>query len=425
MKNKMKTLPRPFFLLATALLTACGGGSSSTGGTPTTYTALCSNGTTMTSTTSQASAQAMCPSAAASVPIVTSIPATTYAAGSQEKLAFDYLNNARSTCGFGLLAQDTLLDLSTRNHAGYMQANNITTHYEVQGNPGFTGYAPWDRATYVGYVGTTSEVALGEPSSAAIPTAFSVDSVRTLLAAPYHFRSMMEGWRDIGVAVNTSANQGNYLVMNPGYKSTASKQQPAAGTVLTYPCQGTTDVETAMAGEQPWPIPGRTDAIGQSVLVQVAEGSTLVIHSSSMTRVGGPGIDAGTVANGSVLGNTSPLLKLDWSNDTNNRFTNRYNVAMLMPDKVMYMGGVYRVQLTGTVDGVLFSKDFTFTTGKEVVYNNCITTTNTSINNNYLYGGNMTVTERDRQLGLVPFYCSGASGGNLVTPTAATLAKIF
>jgi uncharacterized protein YkwD len=57
------------------------------------------------------------------VPIVTTIPAATYAAGSQEKAAFDYLNNARASCGFGKLAQDTKLDLSTRNHATYMQVH--------------------------------------------------------------------------------------------------------------------------------------------------------------------------------------------------------------------------------------------------------------------------------------------------------------
>ncbi len=424
MNHKMKTKTIPT-LLATAILTACGGGGGTSTGsaspTATSYFGTCG----ASSTVSQAAAQALC--VPVSVPIVTSIPATTYAAGSQEKLAFDYLNNARSTCGFGLLAQDTKLDAAAANHAAYITGNNDYSHYETQGNPGFTGYSSVERAAYMGYVGTLSEVLAGDISKGTTANSFSVDSVRSLLAAPYHFRSMMEGWRDIGVGIRyASATSGSYIVSDPGYKSTAAKQQPAAGTVLTYPCQGTTDVETAMAGEQPWPIPGRTNAIGQPVLVQVAEGSTLVLNTYTMTRVGGAGIDAGTVANGSVAGNASPLLKLDWSNDTNSRFTNRYNVAMLMPDKVMYAGGVYRVQVMGTVDGALFNKDFTFTTGKVDAYNSCLSSTNTNINNNYVYGGgSMTLTERDRQLGLVPFYCSGASGGNLVAPTANTLAKVF
>jgi uncharacterized protein YkwD len=425
----MKHTKLPLTLLATALLASCGGGGSSTPVTPTGYTATCANGTTRYSPYSIADAQAMCTSAvAASVPIVTNIPATTYAAGSQEKLAFDYLNRARSSCGFGLLAQDTLLDLSTRNHANYMQVNNVTSHYETQGNPGFTGYSDVERAVYVGYVGTTGEVALGAPSTAIIPTTFSVDSVRTLLAAPYHFRSMMEGWRDIGVAVNISpaGSNGNYLVMDPGYKPTQAKQQPAAGTVLTYPCQGTTDTEMAMANEDPWPLPGRRNAIGQSVIVQVAEGSTLVLTSYSMTRVGGPGIDAGTLANGSVAGNTSPLLKLDWSNDTNSRFINRYNVAMLMPDKTMYAGGVYRVQVAGTVDGAAFAKDFTFTTTGRAAYDACLVAPNAyGVLNPYVCAGGSASIAEVRTLNGQPTKLVCGSPGVVCTYQPAIRTDLF
>ena len=45
---------------------------------------------------------------------------------------------------------------------------------------------------------------------------------------------------------------------------------------------------------------------------------------------------------------------------------------MLMPDKTMFFGSTYQVQVTGLVDGVAFSKDFTFTTGGLATYNACL-----------------------------------------------------
>ena len=105
--NKLSTL-------ALALtLAACGGGgggspTTPTPSNPTSYTVACPNGTTAISLVSPTDTS-VCP-VPTSVPIVTSVPAATYAAGSQEKAAYDYLNNARSTCGFGLLAQSAQLD---------------------------------------------------------------------------------------------------------------------------------------------------------------------------------------------------------------------------------------------------------------------------------------------------------------------------
>lgn len=93
----------------------------------------------------------------------------------------------------------------------------------------------------------------------------------------------------------------------------------------------------------------------------------------------------------------------------------------------MFPGSTYRVQVTGLVDGAAFSKDFTFMTGGVAFYNACITATNLRINNNWLYGGAgyLTIADRDRDLGYVAGYCSGGSGGNLLAPTTATLARIF
>jgi hypothetical protein len=180
--------------------------------------------------------------------------------------------------------------------------------------------------------------------------------------------------------------------MNFGSKPNDANQQPDKGGGLSYPCQGVKEAAVSLGSESPWPWPGH-GAFGQPVLIQVAEGSRLALGTYSITRVGGPGIDAGSTINGSIAGQTTMIQKLDWSNDTNQILTNRYNVAMLMPDKTMMPGGVYRVQVTGTVDGTLFTKDFTFSTTGEAEYKTCLA----DANNNRLYGS------------LTPNYCAGGS----------------
>jgi len=110
-------------IILTALLTACGGGGSGgSNGGQAYYYYTCTDGTSRTSTVSQADAQAQCPSkvysvicadqstktstvsqAAANalcpVGVVTSVAPSTY---TDEKLvAFNQLNDDRAQCGFG------------------------------------------------------------------------------------------------------------------------------------------------------------------------------------------------------------------------------------------------------------------------------------------------------------------------------------
>lgn len=85
--------------------------------------------------------------------IVTSVPTATYAAGSEELAAFNLLNAERQRCGFGLLAQNTKLDQSSRAHASWLIANNFDGHIEDSNVPNFfTGVTPDDRANAAGYV---------------------------------------------------------------------------------------------------------------------------------------------------------------------------------------------------------------------------------------------------------------------------------
>ncbi|BAP89094.1 SCP-like extracellular [Burkholderiales bacterium GJ-E10] len=109
------------------VLSACGGG----GGGSASPTPATPPGPTTSTATAQGN--------------VGTLPSPEYAAGSNELAAFQQLNQMRQECGFPSLADNSLLDKATTNHLNYMIANNSWSHYETQGNPDFTGYAPSNR----------------------------------------------------------------------------------------------------------------------------------------------------------------------------------------------------------------------------------------------------------------------------------------
>lgn len=150
-------------------------------------------------------------------------------------------NAYRSAIGAPVVAGDAQLDAAARNHANYLILNRSGGHFEQVGNPGFTGYAPQDRASAAGFRGyTVSEVVtrLG-------------DGVRVLWNAPYHRLGMMHpqavavGWSGMSRTVGDIA----YDFGRP------------APDVLRSPAAGQTGVPTSWSGDE-YPAPQPADAAG-------------------------------------------------------------------------------------------------------------------------------------------------------------------
>ena len=309
-----------------AALAACGGGGGDATPTATTPTA-----TTPPAPTAQST-------------IVTSVPAATYAAGSDERAAYDLLNAERQKCGFGLLAQDTRLDAAAAAHVNYLLKNNVFSHAETAGLPGFTGVNPITRTAAQGYLGS----AVGEDGGG---VESGLANMRVLLVAPYHLSSLVSNYVDVGLSFQktTVAQQfSSALFIDLGVKTTNNPGQlPATGTVLNYPCDGAVDVKPSFAGESPnWAATTGIGAGGTPIVLTAPNGETLAITNASITPVGG-----GIV----------PVQVLTAANDPN-KFL-KINKALIIPPSSLVANSSYRVQITGTVAGAAFSKDFTFKTG--------------------------------------------------------------
>lgn len=296
----------------------------------------------------------------ASTIVTAAAPTPTYAGGSEELAAFNLLNAERSACGFGTLTQSAQVDAAARAHADWEHINWVYSHYENQSTypTGFTGYDGSARITFQGYTG------LGGSSDNIIATLTTsskvgkgVESIRAWLAAPFHSRGLIGGFRDVGVAIRSNndvgtANTAVFGQLNLAYKSAVGKQLPASNEILTYPCQGTSGVDYRLTGEEPNPVPGRdlaANPLGHPVIIKVRDGNTLSITTATMTSVG---------TNTAIALRSAAQTKAD---DTGNRFTS--SEAYVIPDAPLSPNTTYSVTITGTNSSVPFTKTFTFTTG--------------------------------------------------------------
>ncbi len=299
------------------------------------------------------------------------VPAPTYPALSEELQAFNTLNEIRSRCGHGQLAQHPALDISTAGHARWLVYNETVDHTQSAGSPHFTGTSPLDRMIAAGYLTSSAQASVSEQLAYYTSGAdgndtigFGVESTRGLLNAPYHANAMLDGFRDVGVGVRNAIDAGapnatmpgagrRAIVFNTGYRISAGSQAAAQddNVVLTYPCNGDTNVARALYHEEPNPVPGRDlsiNPLGTSIMVSLKAGRTLSIDSVVLINT--------------TTGTSTPLrTPVTGANDYLGAFGRHQ--GYVAADNPLAAQTQYQVSLTGRNNGVSFLKTFVFTTG--------------------------------------------------------------
>lgn len=318
-----------------AILAACGGGGgggSSGGGTDNSSGSTGSTGSTSTSG-------------------ATSGNQTTpqYASGSIEASAFQLLNQQRQQCGFPALSENTYLDKGSAAHANYEQANNSVGDKEKSGLAGYTGADYQARAVAAGYPSGISVggVSTGFWTSATLTNdEYAQHYILGLLSGVYHVGVLMSPTTDVGVGSATTTYS-NFPEQWAAISFGNPKAQITNGP-LTFPCQGTTGVAYAGAGETPTP-PNVSSQWGTPVDVTGNFTDTITLTSGTMTD---------------SSGNTITLQLLDSANDPNKELA-AYE-ATAYPSSALTPNTTYSVSITGTDNGVAFSRTFSFTTGNLV-----------------------------------------------------------
>ncbi len=315
---------------------------------------------------------------------------------------------ARTSCGLGGLSVDTALDDIAIKHANYIKyvfANSTPTSFNAHvenkisdiasltgsNNPFFGGLDFSDRLLNAKYsnaqYGATENIAqsvyFNSAGSFLKTDVVATSMAKSLLAAPYHLRSLMLPTSSaVGSAMvlykpdakNPALNQG-YVLVSHASATQATKDTTVSG-VFTYPCQGVTDTVTALYSESPNPVKGtgrdlRTDPIGQPVYVSMPSANKIKVSNIKFRD---------TQRNTNV-----PIQLIDFDNDpyVNTNYALPANEAFILPltDALkscevnravnqsqqcgLYGNTKYQVSFDILVDDKnLESKSFTFTTGK-------------------------------------------------------------
>ncbi|MBK4737928.1 hypothetical protein [Noviherbaspirillum pedocola] len=358
-------------LLAGLALSGCGGGgggdssgSSTSGASGTSSTSSnAGSGSNTPSTVTLASAIAVDP--------VTSVPAATYQAGSEEAQIFQDLNNLRGAMGIGLLQQNLKLDFAAGNHRHFLESHNLYQnatylhstfngilgpHYEDAALLGFTGQAPADRAVFAQYTGTVAEnVTVNTPAG---------QCVSSLANTVYHLISLVNWYREVGISVTP----GKVCTIELGHDAAngMKPQLPKAGSVSVLPANGQTGVDPTFFNQMEVPTPaadiGAGTGVGHPVLVNLySQGAETLaptdigVISFSLTRVSdGAKVDARILTAPGVLSMGAAL-----TSDAN--ITSNGNLVLL-PTSPLDAGTTYKVTFVGAVKQSPVAKTWTFST---------------------------------------------------------------
>lgn len=300
--------------------------------------------------------------------------AATYAPGSAELGGWNVLQGARTLCGFGALTRNSKLDAVALNHAKYLVDLSIATgtselsHLETPGVDGFTGIFPWDRTQAAGYGTRVAEILEATVWDYVNPPTFpsmeerGANSMHSLLNTVYHLSGAMYEGAEAGfgaymkttlIDATTWREEYRFGSLN-GYET--KHITLGAGQVVTYPCQGSSDVPTFFipANESPNPFPAMTldsQKVGPPIYLKVDAAQVLQVTSSNV----------------SLNGVSVPTTLLTHTNDPNiDVYGKPYidpNEVFVIPMTALLPNSYYQVTLTGTVNSLPFNRSFTMRTG--------------------------------------------------------------
>lgn len=211
------------------------------------------------------------------------------------------------------------------------QVKGLGIHREAPGTAGFSGYTMRDRASHFGYPSAPMAEDIthaGEPVAA---IAQWVDSV-------YHRFPIMRP--DLDAVGFGSAIGGDIPIetLDLGYRVESGVERQ----MVEYPADGQTDVPSVFTdNELPDPIPpAGAKPSGYPITVNFNPYVSVSIGTAEVRDAGGSLVDRYLI----------PPSRSD------------ENVVTLLPKQPMKKSSLYRVHLTGTINGAGFTQDWSFTT---------------------------------------------------------------
>jgi uncharacterized protein YkwD len=258
----------------------------------------------------------------------------------------NWINYRRAQVGMPALVRNPSIDIAAQSHSEYQRTNNVVTHDQTAGLPGFTGVRLQDRLLAAGYfVNGDASNAIGEVISAT-NNGSGFYMAEELITAIYHRFVIFEPvFKEAGAGAAATSTGYTYFtadfVTNNGYGPGL-----ATGTLATWPFSGQTQVPAIFYSDQeePDPVPDRNE-VGYPVSVHTNLNRKLTVQTFTIRA-----------HNGSANLQTRLLVQ---GQDVN---TTTASAAAIVPLAPLAGGTTYDVTFSGAIDGTAVSRNWSFTT---------------------------------------------------------------
>jgi uncharacterized protein YkwD len=289
------------------------------------------------------------------LPAVMSVP-TPVGYDADKLAAFNRLNELRVAAGLGMLTQDIRLDQAAQAHVEWEIANDVDSHFETVGSPGFTGVNWQDRDRKQGYAprGGSEVMSTGSGPS------YAVDG---LLNVIYHRAALLEfdpvdvgiGWSSPGHANLPTPLVIDFASPDDGSaRSVGQTAQAQIGGVVVWPLDGATGLPTHMGEEVPNPVPGEdVRLLGTPASISVYKDQKIETSAFSLSE--------------DASGQSVPAVLLDSANDPEHIISQSF--VGLLPIAALKENTVYRIDFEGLISppgaltGSIYTRTWRFTTG--------------------------------------------------------------
>lgn len=254
----------------------------------------------------------------------------------------NWINYRRAQAGVPVVLENAQINNAALGHSEYQRTNNVMSHEQVAGKPGFTGATLRERLDSAGYTIPASGYAFGEVISGTT-NGNGFFMAEELITAIYHRFVMFEPkFREIGTGAATSASRYNYFTAN---FATRGGFGPGIGAnaFVTWPFSGQTGVTPNFMSDSEEPDPvANINEVGYPISVHANIDATVTMQAFTVRPRGGANLQVQVVY---PTGGAS----------------NRTAVA-IVPLAPLRAGTTYEASFSGTVDGAPVTRDWSFRT---------------------------------------------------------------
>ncbi|MCC2972654.1 CAP domain-containing protein [Massilia sp. IC2-476] len=254
----------------------------------------------------------------------------------------NWINYRRTQLGVPTVAENAMINNAALGHSEYLRTNNIMSHDQQAGRPGFTGTTLKDRLNAAGYTIPANGYAYGEVISGTT-NGNGFYMAEELITAIYHRFVMFEPkFREIGTGAAFSSGGYHYFTAD---FATRNGFGPgiAAGSVVIWPFSGQTGVTPNFMSdsEDPDPVQGINE-VGYPISVHANIDAPMTMQTFIVRPRGGANLQVQVVNSSATASQRTAIA-----------------IVPLAPLKA---ATTYDVSFAGTVNGAPVTRDWSFTT---------------------------------------------------------------